>query len=106
MGDALVQRVLQRAGVPHVRLVRDDPPVERLDLLDGFGEVLLGGARVGGHRLDRPGDVDRDDVGPLLGQPDRVAAALAAGGTGDEGDLACYTSCHVSSFAGYVTMLP
>ena len=45
----------------------------------------------GGHRqraLDIVADVDGDDVGALFGQPHRVAAALAAGGAGDEGDLA------------------
>ena len=32
-------------------------------------------------------EVDRDDVGALFGQPDRVAAALPARRAGDECDL-------------------
>ena len=56
------------AQVPDVGLPRDDPPVERLDLLDGLREVGLGGQRVaqparGGAR------VERDDVAALLRQP-------------------------------------
>ena len=39
--------------------------------------------------LDVPTDVDRDDVGALLGQPDRMAAALPARRAGDERHLAC-----------------
>jgi hypothetical protein len=44
--------------------------------------------------VDLTADVGRDDVRALLGQPHRVAAALAARGTGDEGDLALEPSCH------------
>jgi len=91
LGHAGLDRLLERVPVPHVRLDRDDPPVERLDLLDRLGEVVGGGVRIGEVR-DRSADVDGDDVGALLRQPYRVAAALATGGTGDEGDLACDTS--------------
>ena len=74
--------------VPYVGLGGDDPAVQRLDVLDRLGQVLLGAPS--GIRRCRSlrADVDRDDVGALLGQPDRVAATLAAGGPGDEGDLA------------------
>src|ERR1700677_3970772 len=47
-----------------------------------------------GSALDIVADVDGDDVGPLLGQPHRVAAALAASGAGDESDLAFSSSWH------------
>jgi hypothetical protein len=42
-GDAVVDRLPQRAGVADVGLGGDDPAVECLDLLDGLGEVGLGG---------------------------------------------------------------
>jgi hypothetical protein len=44
--------------------------------------------------IDLLAQVDGDDVRALLGQPDRVAAALAAGRTGDERDLTLHSSCH------------
>ena len=94
LGDAVVECCPQRRGIPHIRLVRHDPPVQGLDLADRLGQVLLGGQRVGRHGRDRPGDVDRDDVRALLGEPDGVAAALAARRAGDESDLALHPSWH------------
>jgi hypothetical protein len=94
LGDAVVQGRLQGRGVPHVRLVRDDPPVKRLYLPDRLRQVFLAGRRVGRHRRDRPRDVDRDDVGALLREPDGVTAALAARRPGDESDLALHPSRH------------
>jgi len=44
-------------------------------------------------RLDLAADVDRDDVGALLGQTDRVRSPQAADRTRDEGDLR--SSCPV-----------
>ncbi len=86
---------LQRVAVADVGLAGDDPPVQRLDLLDGLGQVS--GVDIGyAHRVDLLADVDGDDVGALLGQPDGVAAALAARRAGDEGDLAlelCPCAC-------------
>jgi len=38
--------------------------------------------------------VDGDDVRALLREADGVAAALASGRAGDEGDLSCYSSSH------------
>ncbi len=42
LGDALVDDPLERGRVAHVGLPRDDPPVQRLDLLDRLGQVRLG----------------------------------------------------------------
>ena len=60
------------------------------------GGVILEGKEVLDPGPDRPADVDGDDVGALLRQPHRVAAALPARRPGDECDLAFYTSCHGS----------
>src|ERR1700733_13568138 len=86
-GRARLEGLLRRGGGAEVGAGGEDPPVQGLDLLDRLGEVLWGGHRVsdGGDLL---ANVDRDDVGALLGEPDRVAAALAARRTGDESDLA------------------
>jgi hypothetical protein len=58
-----------------------------------------GQVRRGRHRVRHAGDlgtqVHRDDVGAFFGQPDRVAAALSAGGAGDESDLALYSPWHI-----------
>ena len=45
-------------------------------------------------------DVDGDDVGALLGQPDRVAAVLAPRGASDEGDFPVYTGHAVLVLSG------
>ena len=82
----VVERRLQRVVVADVDLGGDDAPAERLDLVDRLGEIVRCRHRVG-DRVDLRGDVDRDDVGALFGQSDRVAAALTAGGPGDEGHL-------------------
>jgi hypothetical protein len=87
LGHAVVERRLQGAEVPHVGLGGHDPAVQRLDLLDGLGQVRRRRHRVR-HATDLIAQVDGDDVGAFLRQPDRVTAALAARGTGDEGDLA------------------
>jgi hypothetical protein len=100
LGDARVDRLLERAQVAHVGLAGDDPPVKRLDRLDRLGQVGFGAHAIA-HGVVVGEDVDRDDVGALLGQPDRVTAALTAARAGDEGDLALYSSWHgYSSLAG------
>ena len=53
-----------------------------------------------GQVVDRPADVDRDDVGALLRQAHRVAAALAAGGAADERDLALDPAGHQGTSGG------
>jgi hypothetical protein len=77
---------------PDVGLPGDDLPAERRHGLDRVREILLRAHAVA-DRLVVLEDVDGDNVRAPFGQPDRVTAALAAGGAGDEGDLACYSSC-------------
>jgi hypothetical protein len=93
LSHAVVHGGLQRGEIAHVRLRSDDPAVQRLDRLDRLGQVGFGGQRVG-HDVDLAADVHRDDVRALLGQPDRVTAALPAGRSGDERDLALNSSGH------------
>ena len=87
-------KAAQGGHVADVGLPGEDAPVQRLDRPHRLGE-LLRGAHLVAHRLQLGADVDRDDVGALLRQPDRVAPTLAAGGSGDEGDLALELS-HVT----------
>ena len=77
LGDAGLEGRLQPAAVAHVGLRRDDALPRLLDETGGLLEVLRRRHRVadGGEVL---APVDGDDVGALLGQPDRVAAALPA----------------------------
>ncbi len=51
---------------------------------DGVGEFLRSGRRIGDAGGHRCADVERDDVGTLSRQPDRVRPSLATRGTGDE----------------------
>ena len=95
--DAAVDGGRQRVEVAHVDFRGDDAPIEVLDHVRGLGEVLRRG-RGRGRVLEPAADVDRDDVGALLGKPHRVAAALAARGAGDERDLAVYPSGHGTSY--------
>jgi len=81
----------QRGEVTDVGLAGDDAPVEGLHLFGCLGEVRLGGAPVW-HGCDVLADVDRDDVGTLFGQPNRVRPALAPGGSRDERDLSLDSS--------------
>jgi hypothetical protein len=73
--------------------LRDDPPVEQLDRLDGLGELVRCRHMIR-NRLVIVADIDRDDVGALLRQPDGVAAALAVARARDEGDLVRYSPSH------------
>ena len=88
---ALLECRLQGAGVTHVDLGCDDPLARLLDELRGLFEVLRRGHRVADRR-EVLTSVDRDDVGALLGEPDRVAAALPACCAGDECDFSLYAS--------------
>ncbi len=94
--DAAVDGGRQRVEVAHVDFCRDDAAVEVLDHVRGLGEILRGGRRCG-RVFESAADVDRDDVGALLGKPNRMASALAARGAGDERDLAVYPSGHDTS---------
>ena len=90
---AAVHRGLERVVVTHVDFGGHDAAVVGLDQIGGLGKVCRCRMRVG-QVVDRPADVDGDDVGALLGQPDRVAAALAARGAADERDLALNPAGH------------
>jgi hypothetical protein len=74
-------------GVTDIGLRGEDSVVERLDLLGRLGEIVRGGHGVR-HGADLLADVDGDDVGALLGEPDGMAAALPACRAGDECDFA------------------
>ena len=94
--DPAVNRGLDRVVIPYVDLGRDDAPVQLLDQIRSLREVIGGGRRDLGVAADRPADIDGDDVRALFGEPNRVAAALAASRTGDESNLALYPSRHDS----------
>ena len=88
----------RRAAAPASRtsaLRGDDPLAGLLDQPGGLLEVLRRGHRVA-DGLEVLAEVDRDDVGALFGQPDRMTAALSAGGAGDECDLA-FNASHCRS---------
>lgn len=88
LGQAVSDGSVELLLATDVSVAGHDPPAELLDLGDRLVEVLPGAQRVG-HRVQVGAQVDRDDVGALLGQADRVRTALAAGRAGNEGDLAC-----------------
>jgi hypothetical protein len=90
LGEARLQRLAELGPLAHVGLHRHDAPVLRFDQADRLLQVVRAGQRVL-DRVDVVAQVDRDDVGALLGQPHRVAAALAARRARDEGDLALHT---------------
>ena len=98
--DPAVDGGLQRVVVTDVDLVRDDAAVEAFDL-SAVSARSSGVAAGAVESLERPADVDGDDVGALLGQPDRVAAALPARRAGDECNLALDpTGHHTPSLVG------
>ena len=75
LADALGHDALELPEVAHVGLAGHDAPVELLDELGRVGQIVRRRQGVR-HRLDRPAQVDGDDLGPLLGQPDSVRTAL------------------------------
>jgi hypothetical protein len=81
-GDRRLGQPACTVGGGHVGLYRHAPSVEFLDQL-----VRLGGPWIGRVRK-RLADVADDDVGAFSGEPPGVTAALAAGPTGDQCDLA------------------
>ena len=89
--DALLERGAQLRGLTHVGLCGEDAAARLLDEFGGLLEVLRRRHRVTDRR-DVLAEVDRDDVGAFLGEPDRVTPALPASGTGDERDLSLYSS--------------
>ncbi len=90
-GDTLRHGALESGTVADVSLDRDDPAVEFFDQNDSFLQVLFGAHRVVGTR-DLIADVDRNDISASLGEPQSVAATLSARRSGDQRDLAFYSS--------------
>src|SRR3984957_9858835 len=88
--------------VADVHLRGDDAPVEGFDQVGGLGEILRRRVRVG-QVIDRPANVDRDDVGALLRQAYRVTAALPTSGATDEGDSAFDPAGHQDTNVGRVS---
>ena len=89
--DALLERGAQLRGLTHVGLRGESAAPRLLDECRGLLEVLRRRHRVTDRR-DVLTEVDSDDVGAFLGQPDRVTPALPARGAGDERDLSLYSS--------------
>src|SRR6266496_6030316 len=63
---------------------------------DGIRDLYVTGVQTCALPISQ---VDGDDVGALLGEPHRVAAALPPSGAGNEGDLALDTSCDCSDLS-------
>ena len=101
LGDAAVERLAQLLGLANVGLCGDDALTGLLDQLGGLVEILRLGHRVA-DCLDVVADVDRDDVGALLGQPNRVAAALPARSAGDECNFSLNASHYRCPFSAFV----
>ena len=68
---------LSRSKSRTSRLLGDDAPTGLLDEVDGLVEILPGRHRVG-DAVDLFAQIERDDVGAFLGEPNRVGAALTA----------------------------
>ena len=90
-GDRVGQRSVQFCPVADIHLRGDGPPARLLHLQPGLLEVPRSGQRVT-VGLDVVADVEEDDVGPLFGQLDGVAAALTARRTGYQNDFVLYSS--------------
>jgi hypothetical protein len=80
---------LQSRGVANVGLRDHHSLIGLLDQARGLVEILRGCHRVS-NGADVPAHVDRDDVGALVGQSNRVTAPLAASRARHERDLAGY----------------
>jgi hypothetical protein len=94
-GQSALQSRLQPRGVADVGLRNHYSLTGFLDQPRGLVEILPGGHRVA-DGVDVAADVDRDDVGALLGQPDGVTPALATARSRDECDLARYPALRFS----------
>ena len=92
-GDAVGHRRLEPFEVPDVTLLGHDAPTGLLDEVDRLVEILASRHRIG-DAVDLIAQVERDDVGALLGEPDRVRAALTPGRARDEDDLPVELLCH------------
>ena len=74
----LATAVLEPLEVPDVALLGHDAPTGLLDEVHGLVEILGCRHRVG-DAVDLVAQVERDDVGAFLGEPDGVRAALTRG---------------------------
>ena len=92
--DAGVHGFLEGVVVTDVDLGGVDPTVVSLHQVRGLGQILRRGGGDQIHGVDLLADVDRDDVGTLLGQSHRVRTALTARRAGDERDLAFDSTRH------------
>jgi hypothetical protein len=91
LADAFGHTGGQLGAVPGVARAGHDPPVQVLDELGRLRQVVGGRHRVR-HAADLVADVDGDDVAPLLGQAQGVAASLSPCRSGDQRDLAVHPS--------------
>ena len=82
--DGGVDDALGAVEVGDVVVVGDRLAAAALDDVDD----LVGGALVGALAGHRAAEVVHDDLGALVGELDRLAAADAVAGAGDDGDLA------------------
>src|SRR5882757_4398043 len=85
--DTLVEHRLHSGTIADIGLAGDNPPIQRLHILDGLSEVAFGSPRVG-HGVELFADVERDDVSALLRQPHSMRAPHPARSAADECDLA------------------
>ena len=92
----------QRATIPDIDLGGVGPSTGLLDLQTGLFKIERRRQRVF-VRLDVVADVEQDDVRTLLGQLDRVAAALTAGAAGNQDHFVLYSS-HQSAFHSGLTL--
>ncbi|KAF0962751.1 hypothetical protein MLGJGCBP_04055 [Rhodococcus sp. T7] len=90
-GDTCIDRLLQLGEVTHVCLLCDYPATRPLDQAHRLVQLLARPARIG-HLRYVVAQVDGDDVGTLLGEPDRMATALTACGPGNEDNFSADTS--------------
>ena len=67
-------------------IVGDDTTAGFIDESGGLVEIV-GSRRRDDHGVDGAADVERDDVGALLGEPDRLCAADSPRSAGDQCDL-------------------
>ena len=86
LGGAAIRCRVKSMDVTDVRHLDDTTTSGLFNQPLGLVEVLAR-RQVVGHRIDLRTDVDRDDVGAILGQSDRVRPPLAPRCPGDEGDL-------------------
>ena len=92
-GDPLGHRLREPFEVPDVALLGHDAPTGLLDEVHGLVEILRCRHRIG-DAVDLVAQVERDDVGAFLGEPDGVGTPLTAGRARDEDDLPIELLCH------------